>query len=100
MSKLFIVKNNKRLFIGVKKRMLIEKFIFNILAFSLFIIIFSKLIRKNDTNYVFILVLEAIGIGINFLELLIGDPFTSGASKVIMYLIANKINKKIFKKSI
>ena len=100
MSKLFIVKNNKRLFIGVKKRMLIEKFIFNILAFSLFIIIFSKLIRKNDTNYVFILVLEAIGIGLNFLELLIGGPFTSGTLKVIMYLIANKINKKIFKKSI
>ena len=88
MSKLFIVKYNKRLFIGVKKRMLIEKFIFNILAFSLFIIIFSKLIRKNDTNYVFILVLEAIGIGLNFLELLIGGPFTSGTSKVIMYLIA------------
>jgi len=51
--------------------MLIEKFIFNILAFSLFIIIFSKLIRKNDTNYVVILVIEAIGIAINFLELLI-----------------------------
>lgn len=68
--------------------MLIEKFIFNILAFSLFIIIFSKLIRKNDTNYVFILVLEAIGIGLNFLELLIGGPFTSGTLKVIMYLIA------------
>ena len=55
--------------------MLIEKFIFNILAFSLFIIIFSKLIRKNDTNYVVILVIEAIGIAINFLELLIGGIF-------------------------
>ena len=67
MSKLFIVKNNKRLFIGVKKRMLIEKFIFNILAFSLFIIIFSKLIRKNDTNYVFILVIEDTEVALVFL---------------------------------
>ncbi len=47
--------------------MLIEKFIFNILAFSLFIIVFSKLIRKNDTNYISILlVLGAIGILLNF----------------------------------
>ena len=68
--------------------MLIEKFIFNILAFSLFIIIFSKLIRKNDTNYVFILVFEAIGIALNFLELLIGNMFGSIASKILMYVFA------------
>lgn len=68
--------------------MLIEKFIFNILAFSLFIIIFSKLIRKNDTNYVFILVLEAIGIGLNFLELLMGNIFATKFSKVCMYLMS------------
>lgn len=68
--------------------MLIEKFVFNILAISLFVIIFSKLIRKNDTNYVLILVLEAIGIALNFLELLIGSIFASVASKVLMYLFA------------
>lgn len=68
--------------------MLIEKFIFNILAFSLFIIVFSKLIRKNDTNYTFILVLEAIGIALNFLELLAGGIFTSSISKFLMYMMA------------
>lgn len=68
--------------------MLIEKFVFNILAFSLFIIIFSKLIRKNDTNYVLILVFEALGIALNFLELLIGSIFASGVSKVLMYIFA------------
>jgi len=68
--------------------MLIEKFIFNILAFSLFIIVFSKLIRKNDTNYVVILVIEAIGIAINFLELLIGGIFATVISKILMYIMA------------
>ena len=68
--------------------MLIEKFIFNILAISLFTIIFSKLIRKNDTNYVAILILEAIGIVLNFLELLIGGFFGNAFSKVIMYLFS------------
>lgn len=68
--------------------MLIEKFIFNILAFSLFIIVFSKLIKRNDTNYVSILVLEAIGITLNFLELLAGGIFTSNISKILMYITA------------
>ncbi len=68
--------------------MLIEKFIFNILAFSLFIIIFSKLIRKNDTNYIFILIVEAIGIALNFLELLIGGILTNIAFKILMYILS------------
>ena len=37
-----------------------EKIIFNVIAFFLFILIFVKLIRKNDTNYIAILVLQAI----------------------------------------
>lgn len=45
---------------------------FNLLAFSLFIIIFFKIIRKNDTNYIGILVLEAIGITISFIEIKLG----------------------------
>ncbi len=68
--------------------MLIEKFIFNILAFSLFIIIFSKLIRRNDTNYIFLLVLEAIGIALNFLELLIGGVFKNIIFKILMYVLS------------
>lgn len=52
--------------------MLLEKVIFNLLAFSLFIIIFFKIIRRNDTNYIFLLVLQAIGITISFFEISIG----------------------------
>ena len=48
---------------------MLEKLIFNILAFSLFIIVFFKIIRKNDTNYISILILEAIGIAISFIEI-------------------------------
>ena len=54
---------------------MIERIIFNILAFSLFVIIFFKMIAKNDTNYVSILVLEAIGIAIGFIELLVEKYF-------------------------
>ncbi|MGN1298962.1 MAG: tetratricopeptide repeat protein [Candidatus Scatovivens sp.] len=49
--------------------MLAEKIIFNLLAFSLFIIIFSKIIRKNDTNYISLLILQSIGICIDFTEI-------------------------------
>lgn len=46
-----------------------EKLIFNLLAFSLFIIVFFKIIRKNDTNYMSILCLQALGIAISFIEI-------------------------------
>ncbi len=50
--------------------MLFEKIIFNVLAFSLFILIFFKMIKKNDTNYVIILCMQAIGILISFIEII------------------------------
>lgn len=46
-----------------------EKIIFNILALGLFTITFLKLIKKNDTSYIYVLVLEFIGLSINFIEL-------------------------------
>lgn len=49
---------------------MIEKIIFNLLAFAIFIIVFGKFIKKNDTSYVYILGLEFIGIMINFIELI------------------------------
>lgn len=49
-----------------------EKLWFNLIAFSLFIIIFFKIIRKNDTNYISLLILQAIGIGISFVEIRLG----------------------------
>ena len=48
---------------------MLEKIIFNVLAFALFTITVLKLIRKNDTSYIYILALEFVGILINFIEL-------------------------------
>lgn len=50
--------------------MLFEKIVFNVLAFSLFILIFFKMIKKNDTNYVIILCMQALGILISFIEII------------------------------
>ena len=47
-----------------------EQFIFIILSIILFVIIFFKMIKKNDTSYVPILVIEALGIAIDFVFLI------------------------------
>ena len=49
---------------------MIERIIFNVLAFALFLIIFYKMIYRNDTNYIYSLALQAIGFGIGFIGLL------------------------------
>ncbi len=67
--------------------MLIEKIIFNILAFSLFIFIFFKMIRKNDTNYIIILCMQAFGIAINFIEIIFRINI-SMLVRVFIYLIS------------
>ena len=51
-------------------KMILEKIIFNVLAFSLFILIFFKMIQKNDSNYVAIICMQALGIAINFFEII------------------------------
>jgi len=66
---------------------MIEKMIFNMLAIVLFIVIFFIMARRNDTNYVAILILEAIGIGVNFVELNFQE-FGGIAVKIIEYLLA------------
>jgi len=66
--------------------MLIEKIIFNVLAFSLFVFIFFKMIRKNDANYVVILCLQALGIAINFIEIIFNLD-TGNFIKTIMYVL-------------
>ena len=48
---------------------MLERLIFILLSFFLFIIIFFKIIKKNDTNYIFILLMQAIGIAICFIEI-------------------------------
>ena len=48
---------------------MLEKLIFSLLACSLFIVIFFKIIRRNDANYMILLVLQAIGITVSFVEI-------------------------------
>lgn len=67
--------------------MLIEKLLFNVVAFSLFVFMFFKLIRKNDTTYVAILIIEAIGILLNFIEIIAGLS-AIWIYKIIMYTFA------------
>lgn len=67
--------------------MLVEQLIFTVISFALFVLMFFKMIKNNDTTYVIFLVLQAIGIALNFLEVL----FTIHLNivlKVLMYIFA------------
>jgi len=66
---------------------MIGKIIFSLISFLLFVYIFIfKLIKKNDTTYLFVLISEAIGIALNFIQILFnvlnGDFFV-----VVIYLL-------------
>ncbi len=50
--------------------MVIEQLIFTFISFTIFVYMFFRMIKKNDTTYLTIIVLEAIGIGLNFIEVL------------------------------
>lgn len=67
--------------------MVIEKIFFNLIAIALFTIIFMKLIRKNDTSYIVILILEFLGIAINFIELFASTTF-NWFFRILMYVLA------------
>ena len=48
---------------------MLEEILFLLVAFSLFMIIFSKIIRRSDSNYISVLIFQAIGIAICFIEI-------------------------------
>ncbi len=50
--------------------MIIEQLAFIVIALAIFVYMFFRMIKNNDTTYIFILFLESIGIGIAFLEVL------------------------------
>ena len=50
--------------------MIIEQLIFTFISFAIFVYMFFRMIKNNDTSYVFVLVIEAIGITLNFAEVL------------------------------
>ncbi len=64
-----------------------EKIIFNVVALFLFVMVFFKMIRKNDTSYLYILIIQAFGIAINFFEIIIGK-YNNMTAKVFMYFMA------------
>ena len=66
---------------------MIEKIVFNLLAFALFIIVFGKFVKKNDTSYVYVLGLQFIGILINFLELLF-NMHLNMFFRVLIYILS------------
>ena len=49
--------------------MVIETIFFVVIAFAIFVYIFLKMIKSIDISYIIVLVLETIGIALNFLEI-------------------------------
>lgn len=50
--------------------MIIEQLIFIVISFTIFVYMFFRMIRNNDTTYIAVLVLEFIGIAFSFIEVL------------------------------
>ena len=50
--------------------MIIEQLIFTVIALAIFVYMFFKMIKNNDTSYIIVLIIEAVGIAINFVEVL------------------------------
>ena len=67
--------------------MIIGQIIFSIIAFSLFVIMFFKMISKNDTVYIIALVMQAIGIAINFIVIIFSLNFNVYV-QTIVYLLS------------
>ena len=67
---------------------MIERIIFTLVSFLLFAYIFLfKMMKKNDTTYLVLLLFQAIGILMNLIRVLF-DALTGTASVVIMYLFS------------
>lgn len=68
--------------------MLIEQLIFIIIAFGLFVYMFYQLIKKNDTKYVPILAIEAIGIAIDFIQLYFAEKDIGVSTKIVIWILS------------
>ncbi len=67
--------------------MLVEKIVFSILAFYLFIAMFFKMIKKIDSAYIAILVLQALGITISFVEIIFRLNYNIFV-KILVYILS------------
>lgn len=67
--------------------MLVEQLIFTVLSFAIFIYMFYKMIKNNDTTYIMFLVLGAIGIALNLIEV-IASIQLGWFIKILMYVFS------------
>jgi len=66
---------------------MIEKIIFSLISFLLFVYIFIfKLIKKNDTTYLFAIISQALGIALNFIQILF-NVLNSAFFVIVAYLL-------------
>jgi len=66
---------------------MIEKILFSLIAFLLFVYVFIfKLIKKNDTTYLIILISEAVGILLNFMQIIF-KLYGSIILNIVIYLL-------------
>lgn len=64
-----------------------EKILFSLISLLLFLYVFAfKLIKKNDTTYLVILLTQAIGILLNFIKIIF-NIFTGTVLKIIIYFL-------------
>ena len=66
---------------------MIGKILFYVLSIALFAIMFIKLMRKNDNLYLSSIILQSIGIAINFIALVFGFELNLFFS-IIIYLLS------------
>lgn len=75
---------------------MIEKIVFSLISFLLFAYIFLfKMMKKNDTTYLAILVCQAIGILLNLIRILF-DTLNGAISVIIMYVFSIIIPAVVF----
>ena len=75
---------------------MVERILFSLAALLLFLYVFAfKLIKKNDTTYLVILVAQAIGILLNFIEIIF-NIFNGIVSKLVMYFLCLIIPVAVF----
>ena len=64
-----------------------EQLFFTIFSIILFGMIFLKIIKKNDTSYVAIILIEALGLGIDFVTLVLGKELNI-VIKILIYIMS------------
>ena len=75
---------------------MIEKIIVTLVSFILFVyVFFFKMIKKNDTSYLIILGIEAIGILINFIQIIFG-VLKTGFFNGVVYIFSIIIPVLVF----